>query len=78
MANTPAGRIRDEGYVFHGLRASSCEKLREAGCDDREIESITGMSPETVTRYSRFADQKKLAKAAVRRLEARTVSERAQ
>jgi integrase len=78
MANTPAGRIRDEGYVFHGLRASSCEKLREAGCDDREIESITGMSPEMVTRYSRFADQKKLAKAAVRRLEARTVSERAQ
>jgi integrase len=78
MASTPAGRIRNEGYVFHGLRASSCEKLREAGCDDREIESITGMSPEMVTRYSRFADQRKLAKAAARRLEARTASERAQ
>jgi integrase len=76
MNNTPAGRIRKEGFTFHGLRASSVEKLREAGCDDREIESITGMSPAMITRYSRFADQKRLAKAAVRRLEGRTVSER--
>ena len=75
MTGTPAGRIRDEGFVFHGLRASSCEKLREAGCGDREIEAITGMSPEMVTRYSRFADQKKLARAAARRLEGRTGSE---
>ena len=69
MIASPAGRIRDEGYVFHGLRASSCEKLREAGCNDREIGAITGMSLEMITRYSRFADQKMLAKAAARRLE---------
>ena len=75
MERTPAGRIRKEGYVFHGLRASSCEKLREAGCNDREIEAITGMSPEMVTRYSRFADQKKLARAAAARLEGRTLRE---
>ena len=75
MTGTPAGRIRDEGFVFHGLRASSCEKLREAGCGDREIEAITGMSPEMVTRYSRLADQKTLARAAARRLEGRTGSE---
>jgi integrase len=75
MSNTPARRIRDEGYVFHGLRASSCEKLREVGCNDREIGAITGMSPEMITRYSRFADQKKLARAAARRLEGRTRSE---
>jgi hypothetical protein len=66
---TPAGRIRREGFTFHGLRASSVEKLREAGCNKSEIESITGMSPSMVTRYSRFADQKKLAKAAVSKLE---------
>src|SRR5262245_9984106 len=71
MSRTPAGRIRNEGFVFHGLRASSCEKLREV-CNDREIEAITGMSPEMVTRYSRFADQKKLARAAAARLEGRT------
>jgi len=61
---------------FHGLRASSVEKLREAGCDTLEIQSITGMSPEMITRYSRFADQRALAKAAVRRLEVRTGKER--
>jgi len=54
-----------------GLRASSVEKLRDAGCGDREIESITGMSPAMVTRYSRFTDQRQLAKAAVLRLEQR-------
>ncbi|MGB6427235.1 MAG: hypothetical protein WBF11_03885, partial [Methyloceanibacter sp.] len=43
--------------------------LREVGCSDRDIESITGMSPAMVTRYSRFADQRKLAKAAILRLE---------
>lgn len=69
LMETPAGRIRREGFTFHGLRASSVEKLREAGCGDREIESITGMSPAMVTRYSRFSDQRQLAKAAVLRLE---------
>ena len=73
MNDTPAGKIRKEGFTFHGLRASSFEKLREAGCGDREIEPITGMSPTMITRYSRFADQKRLAKAAMRRLEERTI-----
>ena len=72
---TPAGRIRREGFTFHGLRASSVENLREAGCDDASIESITGMSQPIIKRYSRFADQKKLAKAAILRLE-RTSQER--
>ena len=76
MNRTAAGRIKKEGYVFHGLRASSCEKLREVGCNDREIEAITGMSPQMITRYSRFADQKMLAKSAARRLEGRTSRER--
>jgi integrase len=69
MNNTPVGRIRAEGFTFHGLRASSVEKLREAGCGDREIEAITGMSVAMITRYSRFANQKSLAKSAIRRLE---------
>jgi integrase len=76
MNKTPAGRIRKEGFTFHGLRASSVEKLREAGCVDREIEAITGMSPPMITRYSRFANQRQLAKNAMERLERRTASER--
>jgi integrase len=74
MNETPAGKIREGGFTFHGLRASSVEKLREAGCGNREIEAITGMSTAT-TRYSRFADQRRLARAAVRRLEGRTRTE---
>ena len=69
MNETPAGRIRREGFTLHGLRASSCEKLREIGCSDEEIGSITGMSPSMIRRYLRFANQKRLAKAVMRRLE---------
>ncbi|MGD0532632.1 MAG: tyrosine-type recombinase/integrase [Methyloceanibacter sp.] len=69
MNTTPAGRIRREGFTFHGLRASSVENLREAGCDDAGIESITGMSQPIIKRYSRFADQRRLAKVAILRLE---------
>ena len=69
MDETPAGKIRREGLTFHGLRASSCQKLREIGCNDEEIGSITGMSPPMVRRYLRFANQKRLAKAVMRRLE---------
>ena len=78
MNDKPAGRIRTEGFTFHGLRASSVEELREAGCEDRHIEAITGMSPAMVTRYSRFADQKRLARAAMGRLEGRTLKERSE
>jgi integrase len=69
MDETPAGNIRQEGLTFHGLRASSCEKLWEAGCSQEGISSITGMSSAMIRRYLRFADQKRLAKAAMRRLE---------
>ena len=69
MNKKPAGRIRQEGFTFHGLRASSCEKLREIGCSDEEIGSITGMSPPMIRSYLRFANQKRLAKAVMRRLE---------
>ena len=75
MNGTPAGRIRREGYTFQGLRASSCANLREAGFDDADVESITGMSQAMVRRYLRFANQRQLAKAAVLRLE-RTGRER--
>ena len=75
MNDTPAGRVRKEGLTFHGLRASSVQKLREAGCGTREIEAITGMLPAMITRYSRFADQKRLARAAMGRLEGRTPEE---
>jgi hypothetical protein len=49
--------------------------FRAAGSDDKGVESITGMSQAMIRRYSRFADRRRLAKAAVLRLE-RTGQER--
>jgi hypothetical protein len=45
-------------------------------CRDSGKTSFTGMSSAMITRYSRHANQKRLARAAARRLEGRTVSER--
>ena len=66
MNQTPAGRIRQEGFTFHGRCASSCEKLRETGCDDAEIGSITAYRRRS---SGATANQKLLAKAAQRKLE---------
>lgn len=57
-------------FTFHGLRKTAAAKLAEAGCSDREIMSITGhRSTEEVTRYTRQADQRVRAKAAILKLE---------
>jgi hypothetical protein len=76
MNDTPAGKIRKSGFTFHGLRASSCEKLREAGCDDAEIGSITGMSP-TMIRASISVYQSRLVNLAVDRRDLATAHKRA-
>ncbi len=59
-----------ERCVLHGLRKAAARRLAEVGCSAKEIASITGhKSLEEVERYTRAADQKKLARAAVKRLE---------
>ncbi len=58
------------GLTFHGLRYTAAAKLAEAGCSLKEIASITGhKSLGMIEKYSRDADQKKLAGAAILRLE---------
>ena len=71
MNDTPAGRIRREVTVL-GRRAwrSSARQVART-----HIEAVAGMSPAMITRYSRFADQKRLARAAMGRLEGRTLKE---
>jgi len=55
--------------VTHGLRKAAARRLAEAGCSSKEIASITGhRSLSEVERYTKEADKKQLAKAAVRRL----------
>jgi integrase len=54
--------------VFHGLRKAACRRLAEAGCTVHEIKAISGhASLAEVERYTRAADQMKLARAAMAR-----------
>lgn len=53
----------------HGLRKSAAIRLVEAGCSSKEVAAITGhASLREIERYSRAADQEKLARAAIERL----------
>jgi integrase len=68
--------IREAGLVIHGLRATAVVRARRAGATVLEIASMFGMTEPTVARYSRLADQRDMAVAAVVRLD-RTAGERA-
>jgi integrase len=58
---------------FHGLRKLAATRLAEAGCSDREIMAITGhKSVSEVSRYTRAADQSRLAEQAMAKGMART------
>ena len=55
-----------EGLTFHGLRYTAAARLVEAGCSLKEIAAITGhKSLGMIEKYSRGADQKRLAGAAI-------------
>lgn len=59
-----------EGLSPHGLRKASARRLAEAGCSAHEIASITGHATlAEVQRYTRAADQEKMAREAMRRME---------
>jgi hypothetical protein len=54
---------------FHGLRKAACRRLAEAGCSASEIAAISGhASLSEVARYTKAADQAKLARAALGRI----------
>jgi integrase len=59
----------------HGLRKAAARRLAEAGCTEHEIAAITGhASLREVARYTKAADQKKLAMAAMAKIRGRTSS----
>jgi integrase len=52
----------------HGLRKAAARRLAEAGCTTHEIAAITGhASLREVQRYTKAADQARLAQAAMAR-----------
>lgn len=68
--------ISEAGLTLHGLRATCVVRLRKAGASVLQICSMVGMSEPMVSRYSRLADQRDMALAAVHRLNVRTVEQR--
>lgn len=59
-----------EGLNVHGLRKYAATTLAEAGCSAHEIASITGhLSIAMVQHYTKSADQKRLAEAAIGKLQ---------
>jgi integrase len=63
------------GCTFHGLRATGCTRLADAGCSTHEIAAWSGhMSLKEVERYTKSANQKKLAVSAVARIANKQVS----
>jgi integrase len=55
-----------KGLSAHGLRKAACRRLAEAGCSANEIAAISGhKSLDEVARYTRAADQARMAKNAI-------------
>jgi integrase len=56
--------------VLHGLRKTAARKLADAGCSEEEIKAITGhASSRMVAQYTKNADKRKRASAAIHKLE---------
>jgi integrase len=53
--------------TFHGLRKAGCRRLAETGCSANEIAAWSGQSLREVERYTRAADQARLARNALAR-----------
>src|SRR4029077_14942992 len=59
-----------KGLSPHGLRKAACRRLAEAGCSANEIAAISGhKSLNEVARYTRAADQARMARNAMARTE---------
>jgi integrase len=62
-----------KGLSAHGLRKATCRRLAEAGCSVNEIAAISGhASLAEVARYTRRADQAKLARNALGKIRTAT------
>ena len=61
--------VRRSDAVFHGLRNSASKRLADAGCSPHQIMAVTGHKTlRMVEKYTRQADQRRLASAAIVRL----------
>lgn len=69
-AHNPAlAPLNGLGLVIHGLRATAVVRARQRGATVLQISSMFGMSEPMVARYSRLADQREMAMAAVHHID---------
>jgi integrase len=62
-----------KGCTAHGLRKAACRRLAEAGCTERQIMAISGhQNPAEVSTYVKGADQIRLAREAMDKVESGT------
>jgi integrase len=60
--------------VFHGLRKAALTRLADAGCSVHEIAAISGHKTlKEIERYTKAADQARLARTAMERIGTETV-----
>jgi integrase len=65
--------------VSHGLRKAAARRLAEAGCSEKQIAAVTGhRTLKEVARYTRAADQERLAAQAVDKLTERKAARNSQ
>jgi len=74
-SNPALAPLREAQLVIHGLRSTAVVRARQRGATVLQISDIFGMSEPMVARYSRLADQRENAMAAVHILD-RTRRER--
>jgi integrase len=69
MADAIAAAGLPDRCVLHGLRKAAARRMAEAGCTEKEIAAVTGHTTlKEVARYTRAADQRRLAAGAVAKL----------
>ncbi|WP_018261315.1 integrase [Methylobacterium sp. WSM2598] len=62
-------RLREAGFVFHGLRKNAVNMLLEAGNTEAEVSAIVEMSEQMVRHYARDVNKRRLAVNGMRKLE---------
>lgn len=67
--NRALAPLEEAGLVIHGLRATAVVRARQRGATVLQISSMFGMSEPMVARYSRLADQREMAMAAVHHID---------
>ncbi|WP_244424717.1 hypothetical protein [Methylobacterium nodulans] len=62
-------RLREGGFVFHGLRKNAVNMLLEAGNTEAEVSAIVEMSEQMVRHYARDVNKRRLAVNGMKKLE---------